>query len=109
MVTESSLAQSVERGAEMLDTNYPGWYKEIDLKMFKTASTYQCVLGQLARKGLSWQEKTNISSGILWEAWFAETDIFWSEFGFCYTDSYDEWPVLDHYWKREIMRRVLND
>lgn len=37
----------VEKGAELLDQIFPGWYKHIDLIGFNITNSQQCIIGQL--------------------------------------------------------------
>ena len=43
----TAVAESVARGAALLDEKLPGWDERIDLADLQLASCYRCVLGQL--------------------------------------------------------------
>jgi hypothetical protein len=43
----SAVAESVARGAALLDDQLPGWAERIDPEQLQIASCYRCVLGQL--------------------------------------------------------------
>lgn len=49
-VTTASAMAKVERGAAMLDKEFPGWEESIDPGRIMIASTSMCILGQLARR-----------------------------------------------------------
>lgn len=39
--------ECAERGAELLDNRWPGWWQEVDLSRLDLSNSCQCVLGQL--------------------------------------------------------------
>lgn len=45
----TAIEERVTRGAEFLDTNYPGWERVIDVGALDLEDTTQCVLGQIGR------------------------------------------------------------
>ena len=44
----STVAERVQRGAELLDEKRPGWWREIDLSRLDVSSTCNCVGSQVA-------------------------------------------------------------
>ena len=44
----STVAERVQRGAELLDEKRPGWWREIDLERLDVSSTCNCIGGQVA-------------------------------------------------------------
>lgn len=43
----ATVAERVRKGAKLLDKEYPGWEKRIDLSILDLESTCDCILGQL--------------------------------------------------------------
>lgn len=43
----STITERVERGAALLDSKRPGWWRDIDLDMLDIRSACGCVLGQI--------------------------------------------------------------
>lgn len=43
----STISERVQRGAEWLDTERPGWFGEIDLSLLDLAECCLCVIGQV--------------------------------------------------------------
>lgn len=45
-MTTSTIAERVQRGAFLLDTQFPGWVDQVDLSTLNLASGCDCILGQ---------------------------------------------------------------
>ena len=47
MAPKINAEANAERGANLLDEKYPGWYKKINLDNLDITSCFRCILGQL--------------------------------------------------------------
>src|SRR4051812_23092318 len=45
-MTTLTIAERVQRGASLLDTEFPGWVDQVDLSSLNLASGCDCILGQ---------------------------------------------------------------
>jgi len=93
----SAVAESVARGAALLDEKLPGWDERIDLAGLELSSCYRCVLGQLFARSPG-REITPYGLGI----WVLGIDRG-SRYGFDGDDA-DE---LNGEWRRVIAARRL--
>jgi hypothetical protein len=103
----------VARGARLLDSRYPEWWRRVQSYRIDTHSVRDCVLGQLVRArvirpvepGTRWQDTL--------EALGIDTvggiDHGFDAFTTHTTTSYErQCATLDIYWRQEVYRRAGN-
>lgn len=78
-VTTASAKAKVERGAALLDREFPGWEESIDPDRIMIASTTMCILGQLSRQN----EKINT---LLWDRLVQRNPSYYGTAGKPYMD-----------------------
>lgn len=97
-MTVQNLVERVERGAELLDEEYPGWAFKIDEYLLDLANASKCVLGQLFGCYSAGLDELKIDS--------LTEDV---EYGFtilCAEDSsHPCWNTLTNLWLAEITER----
>jgi len=90
--------KTVDRGAELLDQEAPGWEKKIDLDTLDLASSSCCVLGQVYRVN----QNPAFFRGI------RKLGLAWGDgprYGFMVWGP-GRWENLTEAWRREIRRRL---
>lgn len=92
---------AVDAGVMLLDINYPGWHREIDVEALDMQTHECCVLGQLYKRFTAGKEELGITNG--------------RDYGFAYhigdvsENAYLAWKRLRQLWVDEIDMRLIND
>jgi hypothetical protein len=58
------VAERVAAGAQLLDEQVPGWYRQIDTSTLDMADGCNCICGQLAGEGEDWVPMVTFLSGV---------------------------------------------
>mgnify|MGYP001564744249 FL=1 len=94
----------VERGAEVLDRVYPGWWRKIDLDRLDMKDCSDCLLGQLYGDYRSGLVKIGLPERPIWESieWGFDADVI--------TLVEDpNFSILRNAWVREISSRKAGE
>ena len=101
-VNTEDLTTRVVRGAEYLDTRYPGWYAEIDLETLDLDSMSSCIIGQLSQV----HHETPYTPGYDPNLGF---DLNRDEYLSGSVSRQEAWDALNQLWTDEVeARRFLN-
>jgi hypothetical protein len=109
MMTTTEARARVERGAAMLDVQYPGWYKRIDQRVLDMEVSSCCVIGQVCGS----YHKTFGRDAKTIDIWGTQVDPV--QCGFALPngvdDGYDrqEWSTLQETWLALITERLAAD
>lgn len=98
------LVQDVQRGAALLDKQFPGWENRVDLGELTFPDTERCVLGQQFGTVQAGYTAVGVPDDV-------EVDGAYRDGGCHYgfnSDSGDSWASYRDAWEKEILKRRVS-